>query len=184
MMTFASMRTVPPGGRFFYEIPEFSIYVESLSWLDLLVKVESQYRANKVPVPVTLSQMIQDYMCRKLPKGFCQGGGGSVRHPVTLDQVKGLTSAIIAAGGRELVSPLDAKQRAETCANCPKNDRSTCPSCVGLNAWAERQVKQKVPGSELWLGICGVDDVSLMARVHLVDAGKRTAEHPEGCWLT
>jgi hypothetical protein len=185
VLTFANSRTVPPGGLYFYDIPEFGMYMESLSWRDLLAKVRGQYGANQVPPPVNLELMIQDYMCRKLPKGFCIGETPEgAKHPLTFWDIKDRTTSMLLRGRRALVPLLQAKSRAEVCANCKQNDRSMCPTCIGLNAWARLQTKQSVPGSELWLGVCEVDGVSLVARVNMLDAGTRTAEHPEGCWLS
>jgi len=178
MLSFANARTIPPGGRYFYEVPETRVIISSLTLHDFFDKVRRHYAENGLVAPANLEELAFDFMCRRLPKGFCQGEG-PVSKTMTMSDVK--LKTVEMAGTTKRVTPGEARKRAHICANCPLNDRSGCPTCSGVNAWAARLGGVPVPGGATFLGICGADGLVLSAGVAFEDAPVK-AEVPEHCW--
>jgi len=180
---FRSQRSVPPGGLYFYETPDTGVVLQAFSKTELCDAVRGHYAENGVPPPSRrdLVALVEDFMCRRLPAGFCWGSGPRER-VLTLGQLRSAThDAVRAARGR--VSPGVVERRMVVCGNCGSNDRAACPSCVGLTEWALRLVGavSRKPMDD-WLGICAVDGVVLSAKVRL-DYESPTGDHPQQCWL-
>jgi hypothetical protein len=178
MLTFANERTVPPGGRYFYEVPETRVVISSLTKHDFFARIRKNYAENGLAAPDDLEARVVDFMCRRLPKGFCQGEG-PVSTALTMSEVKRKTVEM--AGVTKRVTPGEANGRARICGGCPMNDRSGCPTCSGLNAWAARLGGVHVPGGATYLGICRVDGLALSAGVAFESAPVK-GEVPEQCW--
>lgn len=175
---------VPPGGRYFYVVPETEVRVEAPTSMGILKEVRKHLQENSLPVPEDSVMMlrIQDHMCRFLPDGFCFGDddGGSPRVKVLMIQdIKTRTSA--AAAGNPRVAPGEARTRAVICSQCPQNDRSACPSCVGITAWSTRLAGQTIGGMSEWLGVCRVDAVALPTKIFLKNIPD-APEYPATCW--
>jgi hypothetical protein len=179
MLTFANERTVPPGGRYFYEVPETRVVISSLTKSDFFARIRKHYAENGKVAPDNLEALAVDFMCRRLPRGFCQGDGPVSQRSMTMSEVKQKTMEVSA--GTKRVTPGEANRRAHICANCPMNDRSGCPTCSGLNAWASRLGGVPVPGGSTFLGICKADGVALSAGVALESLPVK-AEVPGNCW--
>lgn len=148
-------------------------------------RLESQIRAhcaaNKIAVPDPLNAAIEDHMCRHLPEGFCFGStdGKPRARVVTLQQIKATTSQLAAGNPRVRIGL--ARARAAVCGACPNNDRTICPTCVGLVNWAQRLAGAKLGGVDDWLGVCAVDATALSAKVHMTNVPDNPA-YPENCW--
>jgi len=180
MMKFRMSRVVPPGGVYAYVVDATGAAFSRPTMSTLLDAVRGHLRANGLPVPGDLAAVVEDYVCRHAPEGFCYGDaeGRPVVRGVTLPQIKAATQRLVAAGGR--TTPGEARTRVDICGRCACNDRRMCPSCVGLISWARKLVGASCPRDE-WLGVCSVDCVALAAKVHVArvpgDEG-----YPEGCW--
>ena len=179
MLEFRSTRVVPPGGRYFYEVAGTLLQDLTMSGLLRIIRAFSESR--KLSVPDDLEAAVEDYMCRRLPEGFCRGTlDGRERYKViTIDGVRKATMAL--AAGNPRVTLGEARRRAEICSQCGQNDQTMCPSCVGLVTWARRMVGQSLGAVEEWLGVCLVDQVALSAKIHM----KNIPEHdgyPDNCW--
>jgi len=179
-MKFANERTIPPGGWYFYTVPETGVTIKSLTRVGFFDKIRKHYGENSLECPDDLEDLVMDFMCRRLPRGFCHGEGSGSVNVVTMSDVKRRT--VQAAAGQERVTPGEAKERAAICGRCKLNDRSACPTCSGLNAWASRLGGVKVPGSASYLGICRADGLATSAGVALKDAPVDKDEVPEHCW--
>ena len=180
MMKFRNPRVVPPGGKYFYEVPETRAYIDSCTRIGLETAVRKHYSTNGIMVPVSLKASIEDFMCHRLPKGFCSGGEPTVR-VVSLREIRWATEAVLRKAGG-VVSRGEAKRRAGICGGCDRNDRTMCPTCVGLVAWGLQVVKQPALGFEAWLGVCAIDCAALSAKVY----GKSipaAGGYPEACWV-
>ena len=179
MLRFRVTRIIPPGNVYFYELN--SVAFEAYTLRDLLTQVRKYCGAEGIKVSADLEAEVIDHMCRKLPEDFCYGDldGKPRARAVTMQQIKNATMAKAAVSERVLLP--EAKRRAIICANCTKNDRSLCPTCVGLVSWSRRLVGQQLGAREEWLGVCLVDAVSLSAVVHLDDK-QPEGEYPECCW--
>lgn len=180
MLSFRVRNIVPPGGRYFFEVPETGAYFEEFTLSSLLIVLTKHYRENNMASPDNMEAVVMDFMCRRLPEGFCYGDlDGKPRAKIwTLDQIKEKTMTL-AAGNPRVVAGV-SKDRSMICGNCERNDRSMCPSCVGLVGWSQRLVGMQSGISE-WLGVCTADGVSLTAAVFLKNV-PRQDECPAKCW--
>jgi len=181
MGRFVNSTIVPPGGRYFYETPDTKCFFKEPTMSGLLRAIDKHYRDSGILVPPSLSELVEEYMCKYLPSGFCTGKPSGDRKIMGLSEIKEKTlKAIRTADTRAPVG--DVKERAAICGNCPKNNRSMCPSCIGLVGWAERQVGTQFVNGEKWLGVCEVDAVALPAKIHLNNAEDDVSSHPDHCW--
>lgn len=179
MRVFANKRVVPPGGRYFYEVPETKAYIDSPTRGGLVSVVRRHYEANGIPPPQEIEDLIEDFMCRRLPRGFCRGGEPEVK-TVTLRAIREATLALFRMAGGTTI-PLEARRRAAVCGRCDRNDRTLCPTCIGLVAWGLSVVRQPTSGFEAWLGVCTVDRTALSAKVYMKSVA---GDYPEHCWAT
>lgn len=179
MMDFRVRNVVPPGGRYFYTVPETGYYVEAMTETDVINSVTRHMRENDVPLPEDLGACIRDYMCHRLPQGFCFGGDRAAGIKIyTTAEIKDNTRYLVQRGVSQ--PPGVARDRAETCGKCRWNDRSVCPNCSGLVAWATRLVGGRQTGYEQVLGICAVDGVLVAAKVFTDETGAEG--YPAACW--
>lgn len=178
MQKFRVKNLVPPGGRYFYEEPTTGVRLESPTKSGLTAEIQAHCRTNQLAVPKNLSDLIEDFMCERLPEGFCYGTGPRAK-VITLQQVKKRTSDL-AAGNPRLTSG-EARQRAAACGDCELNDRSACPTCVGLVSWSSRLAGNSIGGMGDWLGVCAVDSVALPTKIFLKNVPEND-EYPTGCW--
>ncbi len=179
-MRFRFQRLVPPGGWYFYLVPETEAMFREPTLEGVRAVVVAHLKSNRLPVPEDLTARIEDYICRHVPPGFCDGKSSGPRaRTVTLAQIREKTAALVSAGGR--VTPGEARLRLGICGQCKSNDRRVCPSCVGLVGWCQRLVGRTCPGDE-WLGVCAVDAVALTAKIHVAQVPADEA-YPANCWV-
>lgn len=181
MLRFRVHRIMPPGGRYFYVVPDTEVELTAASMSQLLNKVRMHLAENGKPLPDNLASVVEDYICRHVPPGFCYGDDEGRPHAriVTLGGIRENTIRI--ARHSRLVDPGEAKLRLERCSKCPMNDRRLCPSCVGLIAWARNLVKRSCPRDE-WLGVCAVDITALAAKIHVASVPV-VSGYPDTCWV-
>jgi len=133
-----------PPGYFRYKVPETGKQFPDptgsnkyVSMGSLLTDLKNHYRANALPVPDNLSQLVQDQLCRFLPPERCHYESPHDR-PVpilgrlTFDQLLQGTKSVIgwALNGRSKVSETESDNRAATCVRCPMNVTPPgCPTC-------------------------------------------------------
>jgi hypothetical protein len=179
MLQFRVKRIVPPGGKYFYQLGD-SLF-EAYDMRSLLLKVRIHATVEKIELPQNLEEVVVDYMCRKLPNDFCYGSldGRPRARVVTMAKIKDITLAKARQNGR--VGKAEASRRAVTCANCAQDDRTLCPSCVGLLAWSRKLVGSTLAPRDEWLGVCNVDAASLSAVVH-IDEKNPEGDFPDNCW--
>lgn len=181
MLDFRVQNVVPPGGRYFYEVPETRYYVEDFTLDAALERVRRHYLENGLAVPDGLRARMKDFMCRRLPEGFCFGTDGQASgiRIYTTAEIRNNTRQLVVSGGP--ATPGEAKSRADVCGRCPLNDRSACPTCTGMVSWATRMVGGRTTGYEQVLGICGVDGVLVAAKVFVANVPGNSG-YPEACW--
>jgi hypothetical protein len=73
MLKFARRNVSPPGGLYFYVVPETDFRIEWPTFDGLELKVREHMYNNDIRVPAGLSAIIEDYMCRHLPESVCVG---------------------------------------------------------------------------------------------------------------
>ena len=181
MLKFVVQRSGPPGGMYFYELPETKVVFQHPSMRGLLAEVGAHYRENDIKCPENLEALVQDFMCRMLPVGFCTGDdeGRARRRVVTLGGIRDATFKL--AAGNPRVEQGEAERRSIVCFRCPLNDRVACTSCTGITAWARKLAGKSLGGLDSALGICQVDGIALSAKVHLSEIPGDEA-YPKTCW--
>lgn len=182
MMEFLVKRIVPPGGNYPYLVPETGVLIVSHSIAEAVERVSAHLRSNNLSVPPNLGALIEDYICRNVPPGFCFGDadGKPVARAVTLEGIKKATIALVTSTGR--ADPGVARKRIDICGGCEHNDRRMCPSCIGLISWARRLVGTQCPRDE-WLGVCSVDVTALAAKIHVDKVDGANKNYPDKCWV-
>ncbi len=181
MLDFRVTYMVPPGGRYFYLVPETNVRLESPTERGLHGELRKHYQANELTLPHNIQQLVRDHMCRHLPSDFCFGSddGKPRARVITIQQVKDSTNKLIAGNGR--VTPGEARRRAEICGDCEHNDHSSCTSCTGVSAWARRMAGADLGSFDQWLGVCAMDATALPATVHMSRVPCDDT-YPEHCW--
>jgi len=180
MLDFRVQNVVPPGGKYFYEVPETRVYFEDLEQTRLEARLKRHLLDNSIPVPENLSKLVRDFMCRRLPSGFCFGETtGAPAKVLTTAEVRNATTRLTRKAS--FVDAGTARERAEGCGRCALNDRTACPSCTGMVAWAVRAVGGRTTGLDQILGICLVDGVLVPAKVFVADIAD-SPNYPETCW--
>lgn len=180
---------LPPGGKWFYTVPETNVYVECLTTLaELVYRVRRHYEQNQLPVPENLRAVIEDYICRRVAGGYCNEGAGSAnRQPSFFEAVAATEKLMLAARGWPRGEP-DVDSRANTCCQCSENLLGMCTTCNGLRATARRMAGRPPLKQAAYLGICGVTACVVEGQVHL-DVAKlgewsaRRKDWPANCWV-
>lgn len=180
MLQFKVKNVVPPGGKYPYLVPETGTEISTYSLGETEFKVAQHYRALRLPVPGDLHARIEDYICRRVPAGFCFGDDdGQPRARIaSLRTIREATEQHLATRIHALVYPGVAEDRAGCCGKCEDNDRGMCSSCTGLKSWAQQRVRPRRTRLDDWLGVCAQDLVLNLAKVHV---GDKTG-CPRGLW--
>lgn len=186
---------VPPGGRWFYEVPETKVFLSSNdSEGDLLWHVRQHYLANKLPVPDNLQAVVQNYMCLHLPEGFCEGELEPLAKraaPLTFFSIVQFTQALVHKLTKAdfFVSQEEAERRARICLRCPENSKNLCTTCNGLRSLAAALIGNRQATSvDAKLEACAVCGCALRAKLHvnrayIAESAKRLKEYPPYCWM-
>jgi hypothetical protein len=180
MLEFRVKNVVPPGGQYFFEVHGVPLVWPTRT--GLMSAVRDAYDFCKKEVPENIDALVEDFMCRRLPEGFCTGcdDGKPRARVITMQGLRRDTERLVTRS--TITPPVRAKFNAETCNQCPKNNRAMCPTCSGVNAWASRRVgRPNTPAAYNWLGVCEVDGTALAAKVNLT--GIPVGEHPDNCWV-
>jgi len=185
-------RAVPPGGKFFYKDPETGMEFYKSTHDGLVESVAAHRKANGRPVPDNLSDIIADWICRRLPDGWCidsATGAANMntgRRTVT-ELLRRSREAQRAPGWGQ--GAWNAPARAAICARCPNHVPAVgCPGCVGL----DDQLRSMLQGFELpnlkWLQACRVSGTFVAIEVFSDPApeqpptGPGRAAYPDHCW--
>lgn len=198
--------TVP--GLFRYRVPETGFFLkEFYAWNDLEDAVVKHYRANKLPVPSDLRQLILDQLCATLPQGWCRDGNqgfvGFVRGLLhefqrVLMGTTTLADWLIKAGGQR-VDDAEVNRRGQICQRCVFNQPPIgCSSCnlAALNKVVERAIGGHSLPIDAQLEACAVCGCSLKVKArlpmevlnrHITDEQRRQFPPAHngfvGCWL-
>lgn len=187
---------VPPGRRFFYQVPETNAFYENHVFDNLVIEVREHYVKNSLAVPKDLVALIEHYMCTNLPDGFCTGAPTRKKHKfISLHQVRNFTRVLSGVGvsalkGESRLVPHDeSERRAAICANCSEyNDRRLCTTCNGLGPFMRRLLGvHRTTSKDAVLGACGVCKCLLQVKIHItpeiLSRTVETNEYPDHCWM-
>ena len=194
LATFKRRNQVPPGGAWFFVVKETGAYFESReSRQDLEQQVRAHLSANGLAAPDNLWGVIEDYICRNSPEGFCDNQSESkprMDYFSVLQFSEVLFNKIraFARGEEFLVSKDEADARAKVCIGCPLNARHFCVSCTGLRETLAKFVANRRSKFDGWLGVCKVCGCVLASKIHvkkkfLATSEQQLQEVPENCWL-
>ena len=196
MERFKNKMYVPPGGQWFYEVPETKAFFASRdSMRSLLKQVEAHYVGNKMPVPSDLEALVENHMCPRLPDGFCLGvraPSDRKYRPMTFFSIVKFTQTLVSRlfnNGDFFVDRAEAERRSKICVTCPENYRGICTTCNGLRAIAAGLIGNRPPTSnDSRLEVCAVCGCTLRAKLqvnrkYLHETVEHLKEYPAHCWM-
>lgn len=196
---FTNLTECPPGG-FRYFVPETKTWFNHLSLDDLKRALQAHYKANQLPCPGNLGELIADQLCPDLPPDKCVRlnpnvalhlpAGGNM----TVNDVVAGTKNMLAfiAGGGEKVAPEEADRRALICSRCSWNRTPTgCRQCNSpLKALATAIVRPRPTAHDAHLNSCRICKCLLKLKVWfplatlLANMPQQQKEQlPDFCWL-
>lgn len=166
-----SKNRVPPGGSWFYTVPETGAkFQDRMSLLNLIRLVEAHYNVNNIPVPEDLPLKIEQFICDNMPDGVCTGGSNKARR-LDFFSVLGATELIIKRrvlnSSDFYVSKEEATRRASICDTCPLNLKHMCTTCNGLRETFKKLVANRTTLYDSKLGVCEACGCGLSAKVHI-----------------
>jgi hypothetical protein len=184
MMTFRRPQYAPPGGVYFYDVPETKRHFQRLNMLDLEREVVAHLVASGIKVPINLRAVIEHYMCERLPEGLCDGSGSAaLRHLRQPNYFEVLNALPAQLGGGKFVDARTAESRATTCRTCPFNNLSLCTSCNDLQQQTTRYVGGREVMQLRYMGVCAGLRVPTYGLVWIAQP-KAVEGLPAECWIT
>jgi len=187
-MNLARPQFTPPGGTWFYQEPKTGRQFSARTSLDDVWRQVVRFlEANKEPIPENLLALIEDYMCRRLPKGTCDGQDDRpVHETIPLFFEVSHAMDLFFRTNKSKVSYCgsnDAIKRMRICLCCPRHFMGICTSCDGLRATARNYVGQRTTSLDSQAGACSIYRLPLVAIVH-VNNLTRNAFCPGECWVS
>lgn len=184
-MRFRFQLSVPPDG-YFYTTPK-GRFVETFASFDALMGLAREaLEAEGSPVPADLRAVLEDHMCRSLPKGFCDGDPKIVRptYLSILNATDYIAKTASDAGGYGRQKMQDIERRGELCSTCPMHHLQMCVTCNGLmSAFDKYKIGRRTPYDRS-LRVCRATLGLLPILIH-ADAKyiKPLQELPDHCWI-
>lgn len=176
---FRGVYNTPPTG--FYEYEVLGKRIQSRSRLEACMMVSNLRNDLGLPVVGDGMSYIMEYMCPRLPDGFCSHPSEIKR--LAVDDVKKATAALFPM--RVAASDV-IETRLVTCSACAEQTRDGfCVDCNGLLDWVYRGFNGKrgaLPPDRA-LGVCKCDGVMTAAGASVEGLPlKEGVKYPEGCW--
>lgn len=199
MMRLRPHRSTPPGGIYFYQVPETRTVLEHPVLDVLMINLRAHYTNNKIDIPADLRARVEDWMCRQMPPGVCEGTpepGVRVRRVLTKDMVRDFSRLLferalsLVGRGRFYVEQAEAERRAAICVACPRQDPSFCVTCDQLETFAAKFLaspEKQVTTFDSRLSVCTECGCLLRTKVWVhKDAMRRLTqrEYPKWCWMS
>jgi hypothetical protein len=190
LSTFKYRNVVPPGGKYFFIVPETDKYFESFDMYALERTVRDHLIANKLTIPPNLQAVIEHYMCEQLPTDFCNRPAGNPEGKTWLSssRIRDFSKVFFnRMFSHSLVSEEQADARARVCMSCPMNLKNVCSTCNGLGGLVKRLLR--VPRETSFdpaLGACQLCGCLLRVKVHVPIEDLNVSDinaYPEDCWL-
>jgi hypothetical protein len=176
---FRGVYNTPPTGFYEYEVEGKRI--QSRSRLEACMLVSNLRQDLGLPVVGDGMSYIMEYMCPRLPDGFCSQPSQIKR--LAIEDVKRDTAALFPM--RVAASDV-IETRLVKCSECPEQTRNGfCVDCNGLLDWVYRGFsgkRGKLPPDRA-LGVCKCDGVMAAAGASVEGLPLKTGvTYPEGCW--
>ena len=189
LQRFRTPYAVPPGRRWFYQVPGGKFVESVFSKDDCVLRIRNAYAEIGKEPEGDVEALLEDFMCQSLPEGFCTGKP-TISNP-TFFTVKNATHAMVASAlkehkaGPQLMQIIDA--RAAACKKCKQHDLHMCITCNGLldEFRTFRNAGRRTPHDRN-IRVCRVSGGILPVVIQL-DASKVKPldgfEFPDGCWV-
>ena len=187
-MNLARPQFTPPGGLWFYEEPNTKRQFATRNGLDDVWRQVVRFlEANKELVPNDLLARIEDYMCRRLPKGTCTGQDDRPIHetvPLFFEVSNAMDTFFQKNRGKlSYCDSNESVKRMRICIRCPRHFMGLCTSCDGLRATARSYVGHRTTVLDSQAGACSIFRLPLVAIVH-VNNLTRNEHCPGECWVS
>jgi len=187
MLRFRRKGAIPPGGLFFFRVPETDVHFEHPELGKLLLLLQAHYQANGVVTPDNLEELVIDFICRNSPESFCRGTTTKPRAEIISPLKVRRATRKISRGALHLTTRAEATRRAQVCGTCAQNLKSYCVNCNGLAAVRGMTIgNDRKTVRDPDLGVCVKNQCILTVLVHL-SANALTydepREYPENCWI-
>lgn len=197
MLRFKNKIFTPPGGAWFYRVPETGVQFTCRTGMkELLPKIRQHYDANKLTVPENLPELVEHFICVHVDESFCEGeslpGEPKRKKRLGFFDIMKFTEVLFK---RYSVSPDKffvkqdvADSRAQTCMKCNQNLLGICTSCTGLKEWAAKLVANRKTKYDSCIGVCSVCGCVLSSKIHvgveyLGETEESLSEAPAECWV-
>lgn len=176
---FQNPNSTPPGGT--YECCVGDDCVSSRNRYEACRLVRDLRRRHGLPVIGDGMRYIMEFMCPRLPDGYCNRPSGIKR--LLVDDVKRDTAALFQL---RCAPSDDIERRMEICSACDCHTRrGFCVDCTGLLDWIYRSYgprRGRLPADNA-LGVCLCDGVLAAAGATPAERPlKAGAAYPGGCW--
>jgi len=121
-----------------------------------------------------------EYMCPRMPRGFCRGNTVSGTEPTVADLVK---STADACAWKVLEDSVTVQRRIEQCESCPKCTHPVCVTCRNVDKAVYSMFGGRRPPLALDAksGVCSCDNTFVMG-VASVKHEKALEGAPDSCW--
>ena len=122
--------SVVPNGGYSYLQEETGLKINSNNFSQLVARVIDHRKANNLPVPFNIEDIVEAYVCKQRPE-LCEDKDYEppIGKPITLDLAIRLTRTLIAAGMKRADTE-EAERRASICVTCKDNiEPQGCSGC-------------------------------------------------------
>lgn len=178
---------VPPGGKYFYDDPDTGTHFQMSSHEALVAAVVRHRQANNKPVPRDISEQIADWLCRRLPDGFCVDENGAVTAGTgraTVEQIIRNTRKVQQDMRDHCVREDVAETRIRICERCPENAPAAgCAACVGLDQVIRDMQRGRHTARDSKVFACRLSGAFIAIEAWCDEpAAIRKAQYPAHCW--
>jgi hypothetical protein len=186
------MRGVPGGWR--YTDPDTGNKTIAGCFIDLVDKAVEHRITNGLPIPLNMSELIEDQLCSQIKPSFWHeretvAAKPDDLHAMTVNQKVEALNRAFKSYGSITVPATVATERSKVCRFCSCNKPTSCLSCNGVYDWLCKKFNLPALPDDDYLHSCSVDRVYNKAQVHLtveVFASKvgqaHLSRYPESCW--
>ena len=161
------------GSRWCYYVDATGTLIEGGDQVNLLERVIQHHHSNNIPVPVNISEVIEDAICRHSETPCVETDNnrdeslrGHLKRVMRFGSCLARITAKRLMGGDPFVDQQEANRRASICAECPANKEApTCPSCVNFIEDVNRSLGYRETPYDDQLQACDVCGCSNSASV-------------------
>ena len=140
MLTLKQKRRIPAGG-FSYKQPETGITIQAYSWPALVQLVINHRKANNLPVPVNIEDLVEEGACKERPEQCHDKDAPKPPkgNQLTLQAAARFTKTLVSAGSERATAD-QAMSRAHICSTC--EDNITPVGCEGCRSgWVRKTIE-------------------------------------------